>query len=299
MPPSWCTSWTGGLARSTSSSACWTTIRPPSGCATMATVLHGGGVGGKGGVLMGSRSTTDWLCTTQGNWVHAAAMDKMLCSSDGRRQDTSAAAAQPLQHPEAGEDTCRPFSLPSIDPSMYSNAVRQLLALLLTHTYPPTGSRLRPVRRVHDSLVQLLRASRSTCSFLLAPLSPLLPHSPPLLSSPSSSSSLSTCRAPGVLLYELEPKADLAFRVSKRVPEVAGLPPEFRQCPWKAPRAVQEAAGCVIGEDYAHPLGLRTRGRSGGGGGAAGDGDEGTAAGGSGGGSKAGKARRKARRSKR
>ena len=103
-------------------------------------------------------------------------------------------------------------------------------------------------------------------------------------------------------MYELEPKADLAFRVSKRVPEVAGLPPEFRQCPWKAPRAVQKAAGCVIGEDYAHPLGLWTRGRSGGGGGgggAAGDGDEGTAAGGSGGGGKAGKARRKARRSKR
>ena len=247
---------------------------------------------------MGSRSTTDWLCTTQGNWVHAAAMDKMLCSSDGRRQDTSAAAAQPLQHPEAGEDTCRPFSLPSTDPSMYFQLPFDSCSPYCSH-FP--AHRLATTTRPASSRQPGAAPPGIPFNLFLpsAPLSPLLPRSPPLLSSPSSSSSLSTCRAPGVLLYELEPKADLAFRVSKRVPEVAGLPPEFRQCPWKAPRAVQEAAGCVIGEDYAHPLGLRTRGRSGGGGGAAGDGDEGTAAGGSGGGGKAGKARRKARRSKR
>eukprot|EP01052_Picozoa_sp_SAG31_P018621 SAG31_NODE_1325_length_8781_cov_5.940221_5_plen_110_part_00 len=41
------------------------------------------------------------------------------------------------------------------------------------------------------------------------------------------------------------------------VPELRDLPAEFVQCPWKAPRAVQTAAGCVVGVDYPLPLGRR------------------------------------------
>ena len=33
-----------------------------------------------------------------------------------------------------------------------------------------------------------------------------------------------------------------------------GLPTEYLFEPWKAPAAVQEAAGCLLGEDYPFPL---------------------------------------------
>ena len=38
------------------------------------------------------------------------------------------------------------------------------------------------------------------------------------------------------------------------MPEVKGLPTEYVFEPWKAPESVQQAAGCLVGKDYALPL---------------------------------------------
>ena len=42
--------------------------------------------------------------------------------------------------------------------------------------------------------------------------------------------------------------------VRKWVPEVARLPAKYVYEPWLAPRAAQEAAGCVVGTDYPAPI---------------------------------------------
>lgn len=38
------------------------------------------------------------------------------------------------------------------------------------------------------------------------------------------------------------------------MPEVKGLPTEYLFEPWKAPESVQQAAGCLVGNDYPLPL---------------------------------------------
>jgi deoxyribodipyrimidine photo-lyase len=42
--------------------------------------------------------------------------------------------------------------------------------------------------------------------------------------------------------------------VRRWLPELADFPPERLAEPWKTPREVQEAAGCVIGRDYPRPM---------------------------------------------
>jgi deoxyribodipyrimidine photo-lyase len=38
------------------------------------------------------------------------------------------------------------------------------------------------------------------------------------------------------------------------VPELADVPTKFIHQPWRMPSEVQRASGCVIGQDYPHPI---------------------------------------------
>ena len=57
----------------------------------------------------------------------------------------------------------------------------------------------------------------------------------------------SSCLDPGTYGRRSDPWGEY---VKKYIPELASYPVEFIYEPWKAPRAVQEKAGCVVGKDY-------------------------------------------------
>lgn len=40
----------------------------------------------------------------------------------------------------------------------------------------------------------------------------------------------------------------------KYLPQLKKFPAQYIYEPWKAPRSVQQAAGCIIGKDYPQPL---------------------------------------------
>lgn len=40
----------------------------------------------------------------------------------------------------------------------------------------------------------------------------------------------------------------------KHLPKLKKFPAEYIYEPWKAPRSVQQAAGCIIGKDYPQPI---------------------------------------------
>ncbi|XP_008403715.1 cryptochrome circadian regulator 5 isoform X2 [Poecilia reticulata] len=42
--------------------------------------------------------------------------------------------------------------------------------------------------------------------------------------------------------------------IKKYLPLLKKFPPEYIYEPWKAPRSVQQAAGCIVGKDYPHPI---------------------------------------------
>ena len=42
--------------------------------------------------------------------------------------------------------------------------------------------------------------------------------------------------------------------IRKYIPKLAKYPTEYIFEPWTAPKSVQKAAGCVIGEDYPRPI---------------------------------------------
>uniref|UniRef100_A0A3Q2T7S1 Cryptochrome circadian regulator 5 n=1 Tax=Fundulus heteroclitus TaxID=8078 RepID=A0A3Q2T7S1_FUNHE len=42
--------------------------------------------------------------------------------------------------------------------------------------------------------------------------------------------------------------------IKKYLPLLKKFPPQYIYEPWKAPRSVQQAAGCIVGKDYPHPI---------------------------------------------
>lgn len=40
----------------------------------------------------------------------------------------------------------------------------------------------------------------------------------------------------------------------KYLPILKKFPPQYIYEPWKAPRSVQQAAGCIVGKDYPKPI---------------------------------------------
>lgn len=42
--------------------------------------------------------------------------------------------------------------------------------------------------------------------------------------------------------------------IRKYVPKLAKYPAQYIYEPWEAPKSVQKAAGCIIGEDYPYPI---------------------------------------------
>lgn len=40
----------------------------------------------------------------------------------------------------------------------------------------------------------------------------------------------------------------------KYLPLLKKFPAEYIYEPWKAPRSIQQAAGCIVGKDYPHPI---------------------------------------------
>ncbi|TNN55229.1 Cryptochrome-1 [Liparis tanakae] len=42
--------------------------------------------------------------------------------------------------------------------------------------------------------------------------------------------------------------------IKKYLPLLKKFPAEYIYEPWKAPRSVQQAAGCIVGKDYPHPI---------------------------------------------
>ncbi|KAK5604910.1 Cryptochrome-1 [Crenichthys baileyi] len=42
--------------------------------------------------------------------------------------------------------------------------------------------------------------------------------------------------------------------IKKYLPVLKKFPPDYIYEPWKAPRSVQQAAGCIVGKDYPHPI---------------------------------------------
>lgn len=44
------------------------------------------------------------------------------------------------------------------------------------------------------------------------------------------------------------------FAYRKYIPQLCKYPAEYIYEPWKAPKSVQQAAGCVIGKDYPSPI---------------------------------------------
>lgn len=46
----------------------------------------------------------------------------------------------------------------------------------------------------------------------------------------------------------------LLWLCRKYLPLLKKFPAEYIYEPWKAPRSVQQAAGCIVGKDYPHPI---------------------------------------------
>lgn len=47
---------------------------------------------------------------------------------------------------------------------------------------------------------------------------------------------------------------DLDFLCRKYLPLLKKFPAQYIYEPWKAPRSIQQAAGCIVGKDYPHPI---------------------------------------------
>ena len=91
-------------------------------------------------------------------------------------------------------------------------------------------------------------SSRRTCWILSSP-SPLCAgcRTPAV----DSSTGRLTCWIP-VLLGS---RWTLTAPTSKRyIPALNNMPSEYVHSPWKAPRSVQEKAGCIVGEHYPNPI---------------------------------------------
>lgn len=57
------------------------------------------------------------------------------------------------------------------------------------------------------------------------------------------------------MMYLLtEKKIPLLYFWRKYLPLLKKFPAQYIYEPWKAPRSVQQAAGCIVGKDYPHPI---------------------------------------------
>ena len=59
------------------------------------------------------------------------------------------------------------------------------------------------------------------------------------------------CYSPIAFGKKTDPNGDY---IRKWVPALKNMPKKYIYQPWEAPKAVQEAAGCVIGKDYPSPI---------------------------------------------
>ena len=63
--------------------------------------------------------------------------------------------------------------------------------------------------------------------------------------------SCSTCIDPCIYGRRSDPWGEY---IKRYLPELANYPVEYIYEPWKAPLAVQEKAGCIVGKDYPAPI---------------------------------------------
>lgn len=56
------------------------------------------------------------------------------------------------------------------------------------------------------------------------------------------------------VLVRLVPAVKICRLCRKHLPLLKKFPAQYIYEPWKAPRSVQQAAGCIVGKDYPKPI---------------------------------------------